>query len=174
MLDTNELAKIENSSVMAFAPQVPGDLARIFKSIGERKESKGLLYVLLLTIASIGVGFFIVRGAELITQKRNAPLKQMFPPNNDSVACLWAGFVRSVPDLTSLALLPILATVIFLFFAGDVTIKGRMLFQLALGIVLAVRVSCIVGRIIFAPGDARVRPLALGDSVAKPLYPHGP
>jgi moderate conductance mechanosensitive channel len=170
MLDTNELAKIESSSVMAFAPQVSGDLARILKSIGEEKGSKGLLHVLLLTIASIGVGFFIVFGAKFITRKRIAPLKQMIPPENDSAACLWAGFVRSVPDLTSAALLAILSTVIFLFFARDVSIKGRMLFQLVLGIVLAVRVSSIIGRIIFAPGDARVRPLALGDSVAKPLY----
>jgi small-conductance mechanosensitive channel len=44
-----------------------------------------------------------------------------------------------------------------------------MLFQLTLGIVLAVGVSSIIGRIIFAPGDSRVRPLALEDSVAKTL-----
>ncbi len=170
MLDTNELAEVENSSVMAFAPHFPGDLARILKSIGEEKGKKGLLHVLLLTFASIGVGFFIVFGAKFITRKRIAQLKQMSPPDNDSLACLWAGFVRSVPDLTSVALLALAATVIFLFFAGDVTIKGRMLFQLTLGIVLVVGVSSIIGRIIFAPGDFRVRPLALEDSVAKPLY----
>ncbi len=40
MLDQNELAEIKNSSVMAFAPQVPGDLARILNSIGEGKRPR--------------------------------------------------------------------------------------------------------------------------------------
>ena len=37
MLDNNELAEIEKSSVMAFAPKVPGDLARFLKSVGGEK-----------------------------------------------------------------------------------------------------------------------------------------
>ncbi len=94
----------------------------------------------------------------------------MIPPNDDSVACLWAGLVRSIPGLLSIALLVLSSTIVFLFFAGDVAIKGRMLFQLILGIVLVVRLTSILGRIIFAPGDARVRPLDLSDSVAKPLH----
>jgi moderate conductance mechanosensitive channel len=169
MLDQNELAEIESSSVMAFAPQVPGDLARILKSIGEGKRP-GFFHVLLLTIVSIGAGLLIVFGAKRITKEKISQLEQMIPPNHDSVACLWAGLVRSIPDLVSMALLALSATVVFLFFAGDVTIKGRMVFQLILGILLAVRLTSILGRIVFAPGDARVRPLDLTDSVAKPLH----
>jgi small-conductance mechanosensitive channel len=171
LLDKNEMTEIENSSVMAFAPQVPGDLARILKSIGEGHGTPpGFFYVLFLTLVSIGVGLLIVFGAKRITQKRIAQLEQMIPPNDDSVACLWAGLVRSIPGLLSIALLALSSTVVFLFFAGEVTIKGRMVFQLILGIVLVVRLTSILGQIIFAPKDARLRPLDLTDAVAKPLH----
>jgi moderate conductance mechanosensitive channel len=169
MLDQNELAEIESSSVMAFAPQVPGDLARILNSIGEGKRP-GFFHVLFLTIVSIGVGLLIVFGAKRITKEKISHLKQMSPPDKDSVACLWAGLVRSIPGLLSIALLALSSTLIFLFLAENVTIKGRMVFQLTLGIVLAVKLVSILGQIIFAPKDARVRPLDLADTVAKPLY----
>ena len=45
-----------------------------------------------------------------------------------------------------------------------------MLFQLILGIVLVIKISLNFGQVLFAPADARVRPLALNDSVAKSLY----
>ncbi len=169
MLDKNEMKEIENSSVMAFASQVPGDLARILTSIGEGK-GPGVFYVLFLTIVSIGAGLLIVFGAKRITKEKISHLEQMSPPEKDSVACLWAGLLRSIPGLLSIALLALSSTVVFLFFAGEVTIKGRMIFQLTLGIVLAFKLITILGQIIFAPKDARVRPLDLADPVAKPLY----
>ncbi len=170
MLDNSELAEIENSSVMAFAPKVSGDLARVLKSVGGENGGKGFFHVLLLTIVSLGVGFLLVFGLKIIVRKTVSQLEQMRPPDNDSLACLWAGLVRSIPDVISMVVLALLSTFVFLFLASDITIKGRMLFQLALGIVLAVKVSSIFGRILFAPEDGRVRPLALSDSVAKPLY----
>jgi moderate conductance mechanosensitive channel len=171
MLDGNEVANIEKSSVMAFAPQVPGDLVRVFKSINEGENRPGFLHILFLTFISLGAGLLIVYGVTRLSQKRIRQLELMNPPNNDSLVCLWAGLVRRIPDIASIGLLILSSTIVFLLFAEHTTTThGRMLFQLSLGIVLAVKISTILGQIIFAPKDARVRPLALSDSVAKPLY----
>ncbi len=170
MLDKNEMAEIKNSSVMAFAPQVAGDLVRAIKSIGGEKNGAGLLYVFLLTIGSIGLGFLFVYGIRRSVRNKISQLEKMYPPDNNSVACLWAGLLRSIPDLASLILLAVSSTVVFVFFAENVSIKGRMLFQLFLGIIIIVRLSSILSRIIFAPKDASVRPIALSDSIAKPLH----
>ena len=53
MLDKQEIDGIENSSVMAFGPQVPGDLARILKPAGGGKGVLGLLNVIFRSILSI-------------------------------------------------------------------------------------------------------------------------
>ncbi|NOR24753.1 MAG: mechanosensitive ion channel [Desulforhopalus sp.] len=170
MLDKNEITEIENSSVMAFAPQVPGDLARVFKPVDPAKGGSAVLYVLMLALVSIGFGFLIVFVARRLAQKGVARLQQTVPPGNDSLECLWAGILRSVPALMSLFLLAISSTLVFLLLAGSVEVKGRRLFQLILGIVLIIMVCFVISRIIFAPEDSRIRPLALDDSVAKPLH----
>jgi small-conductance mechanosensitive channel len=170
MLDKNEITAIENSSVMAFAPQVPGDLARVFKSTDPAQGGLGVLYVLMLAFISIGVGFLIVFTVKRIAHKGIKRLQQIVPPGNGRLECFWAGILRSVPTVTSLFLLAISSTLVFLLFAGSLEVKGRMLFQLILGSVLIVMTCSVISRIIFAPEDSRIRPLALNDSVAKPLH----
>ncbi len=99
MLDKNEITEIENTSVMAFAPQIPGDLARVFKPVDPAKGGPGVLYVLLLALVSIGVGFLIVFAGRRLAQKGVVRLQQTVPPGNDSLECLWVGILRSVPAL---------------------------------------------------------------------------
>ena len=170
LLDKNEITAIENSSVMAFAPQVPGDLARVFKSTDPAYEGPGVLYVLMLSIISICIGFLFVFAIKRIAQKGIKRLQDIVPPGNSRLECFWAGILRSVPTVTSLFLLAISSTLVFLLLASSVGIKGRMLFQLIIGSVLIVIACSVISRIIFAPEDSRIRPLALNDSVAKPLH----
>jgi small-conductance mechanosensitive channel len=170
MLDKNENVDIGSSSVMAFAPQVPGDLARILKTTGGDKGAAGFLKVFFLSIVSLGLGFLIVFGAKRLAKEKITKLEQISPPGQDNVSCLWAGLIRCIPALIGVILLAFSATLLFLFLAGSVPIEGRMLFQLILGIVLVIKISLILGQVIFSPGDARVRPLSFSDSVAKSLY----
>ncbi len=169
MLDKHENSEIENSSVMAFAPKVPGDLARVFRPVEQEQGAPGIMYVLFVTFASIGVGFLAVFAVKRAAKKGVAQLEQIVPPGEDSLECLWAGILRSVPALASLVILAVSATLIFLLLAGSVEFKGRMLFQLILGTVLIVMACSTISRIIFAPTDGRIRPLTLDDSVARPL-----
>ena len=170
MLDKHESAEIENSSVMAFAPQVPGDLARVLRSVGGDEGVKGIFKAFFLSIFSIGVGFLVVLGAKRIAKKGITQLEQITPPGDDFIARFWAGLVKCIPTLTAVVLLALSSTLVFLFLAGSVTIEGRMLFQLLLGIVLIIRLCSILTHIIFAPGDASLRPFTLDDSVAKALH----
>ncbi len=170
MLDKSENADIGDSSVMAFAPQVPGDLVRVLKSAGGDNEAAGFLKVFFLSIVSVGLGFLIVFGAKRLAKEKTTQFEQISPPGNDSVSCLWAGLIRSIPALISMILLAFSATVLFLLLERSVTVEGRMLFQLILGFVLVIKSSLLLGQVIFAPGDVRVRPLAFNDSVAKSLY----
>lgn len=170
MLDRRESSESGNSSVLAFALKVPGDLARVFKSVGGESGSGGLLYVLFLVGVSLLFGFIVVFAAKRIASKGIAKLEQISPPASDSLSCLWAGFIRSIPPLASVVVLALSATLVFLLLSGDVTTGGRMLFLLVLGIVLIINITSLFSRIIFAPYDAGVRPFALNDSVAKSLY----
>jgi small-conductance mechanosensitive channel len=170
MLDKNEITAIENSSVMAFAPQVPGDLVRVFKPVHGGEMSVGILIVLLLSLVSICTGFLIVFAVKRIAKKGITQLQQVVPPGNGSLECCWTGILRSIPALATLFLLALSSTLVFLLLAGNVAVKGRMLFQLILGTVLIVMTCSTVSKIIFSPGDGKIRPLTLADSVAKPLH----
>jgi len=170
MLDKNEITEIEDSSVIAFAPQVPGDLARVIKPEHGVKSSVGVLIVVLLSLVSVGSGFLIVFAVKRIAQKGITRLQQVVPPGNGSLECCWTGILRSVPALLSLFLLALSSTLVFLLLAENVGVKGRMLFQLILGTVLIFMACSTVSKIIFSPGDSKIRPLTLGDSVAKPLH----
>ena len=169
MLDRPENAGIDNSSVMAFAPQVPGDLARIFMVTGAT-GSTGLLAILWRTVAAIGFAFLIVSGVRRIARKSIVPFEQITPPGKDTMSCLWAGALRSIPALAGLVLLTLLAILFFLSLVGDTSGGTRMIFQAVLGTVLITIACRIVGRLIFAPGQSAVRPIALHDILAGPLY----
>jgi len=170
MLDKQEKDEIENSSVMAFGPQVPRDLARILKPAGGARGGAGLLAVIAWSILSIFIGFLIVFAVKRITRNRVAQIGELTPPGNDSFSYLWAGILRNIPSLLGLFVLAISTTAVFLILGAKITIEGRMVFQFIFGTVLLILLCSIIGRIIFSPQDAGIRALTLDDSLVKPLY----
>ncbi len=169
MLDRHGKTGAGTSSVMAFAPQVPGDLARIFMVSGESGET-GLWAVFWRSIVAIGLGLLVVSGVRRLAHKSVMQIDQIAPPDKDAVSCLWAGTLRSIPALAGLILLTVTAIVVFLSLAGDIPIGARMVFQAVLGTVLISIVCRIIGRIIFAPDVRSARPFFVEDELAIPLY----
>jgi len=160
----------DNSGVLAFAPQVPGDLARALRSAGGERGAKGLVYVFFISLISIAVGFLLVFGVKNIAKKTISRLEQTIPPDDESLSCFWAGLLRSLPALISIVLLAFSSTLVFLLFSGNMTIEARMLFQLMLGSVLVFKTSSMLSQVVFSPEDDKVRPLDLTDSIAKSLH----
>ena len=60
MLDKQENGDVDNISVMAYGPQVPGDLALVLTMADEDEKTAGLFGVLFRTIVAIGLGFLAV------------------------------------------------------------------------------------------------------------------
>lgn len=169
MLDRREKAGVHTTSVMAFAPQVPGDLARIFM-VAEDTGETGLWAVFWRSFVAIGLGLLIVSGVRRLAHNNVLYFSRITPPARDAVSCLWAGTLRSIPALVGLVLLMVTAIVVFLSSAGDISIGARMLFQAVLGTVL-ISIACrIIGKIIFAPNARNIRPFILEDDLAIPLY----
>ena len=170
LLDHNENNERENSSVLAFAPKVPADLARVLTSIGGEQGAKGVLHAFLLVIISLALGRLIVFGAKRFAVKGIARLQQVSPPTGDSLSSLWAGLARSIPRFSGVVLFTMSSTLIFLVLAEDLTAGGRMLFQYVLGFILIQQIGSLLSQIIFAPNDNMTRPFAMNDTVAKSLY----
>jgi small-conductance mechanosensitive channel len=170
LLDQKETGGIEDSSVLAFGPQVPGDFARIFKSAGGENGALGLLNVIFRSILSICVGLFFVFAVKRMARKGVVQFEQIGLPGDDSLARLWVGILRSLPSVAGLLLLAIVSTIVFLFVDGDITAEGRMVFQFIFGTLLIVQASLICGKIIFAPEDAGIRPVQFREVLVKPLY----
>jgi len=170
MLDKNESDAIEESSVMAFGPQVPGDLVRILRSAGGEKGASGLLNVVFRSILSICIGSFLIFIVKQMAGKQLVQFEEIAPPGNDTPACLWASILRSIPSLAGLLLFTISTIAVFLLLAGDITMEGRMLFQFLFGTVLIVITCLIIGRFIFAPENAEIRLVKLDEPLIQPLY----
>jgi small-conductance mechanosensitive channel len=168
--DSNEYTEIEDSSVIAFAPEVPRDLARIFKTVGtDSGKNAGLLPVLLLTAISICTGFLVAFAVERVGRKELAQFEKITSPDNGIATALWSSIIHNIPALASVILMALSSTIVFSLFAEKQTVEARMLFQIILGTVLIIRICSIVSRVIFAPGDKRLRSLAIDDSLAKPI-----
>ncbi len=171
MLDEgSEISDVENSSVMAFVKHVPGDLARVLKSVGGERGFAGLLAAIVISLVSIVLGWLTTSAAKRLAGKISAHLEQITPPDDTRTARLWCGFINHLPSLTLLILFAIVTTLIFLLIGSSVSVNGRMLFQLLLGIVLITRFLSLVGRIILAPVNKNNRPIEISDSVSKAVY----
>lgn len=169
MLDSESDMEGGESSVLTYAPQVPADLARVLESTGDKK-GVGFLGVLLRTIISVVLGFFLAKAIMKLAQKRLGLLDQAAPPDSDGLMRAWVGLVRNLPEFIFLLLFTIFTMGIFLLLAGDVLIKGRMFFQTVLGSILIFKACSIIGRIIFAPGEEQLRPINLNATLINPLY----
>jgi len=170
MLDSGEITDDVDLSVLAYAPQVPKDLARILESTADTKDKLGVWGVLGRVMLAIVLGFLIAFILKRIFHSRIEKLKDIMPPDTKGVDFLWLGFLRSLPLFISLLLFAIISTIVFMLFAGSIGIKGRMLFQMVLGAIVIFMACSIVGRIIFSPDDRSVRPVNIDESLIKPLY----
>ena len=164
--DTDDIA----ASVLTYAPKVPADLARILQSTAGEGKSVSFLAVLWRTVLAIGLAYLAVRALLALFRKRLAQFGQAAPSEAGGGSKVWLGLIGNLPRLAAFLLFGIIAIIIFLLLAGDVGIKGRMFFQTGLGTILSFMISAVVGRIIFAPGDSKARPLDIAESLAKPLY----
>ncbi|HBH29833.1 MAG: mechanosensitive ion channel [Desulfofustis sp. PB-SRB1] len=170
LLDSTDDAYASSASVLTFAPKVPADLARVLRSTVVEGKSVSFISVLWRTILAIGVAYLLIRSVLAFCRKRLAQSVRVVPSEDDGVSRAWVGLLRNLPDLVALLLFGVLSIVIFLLFAGDVGIKGRMLFQAVLGTFLIFMIATLLGRIIFSPFDRETRPFDIAESLAKPLY----
>jgi small-conductance mechanosensitive channel len=164
--DTDDIA----ASVLTYAPKVPSDLARILQSTAGEGKSVSFLAVLWRTVLAIGLAYLAVKALLALFRKRLASFGQAAPSEAGGGSKVWLGLIGNLPRLAALLLFGIIAIIFFLFLAGDVGIKGRMFFQTGLGTILSFMISAVVGHIIFALGDSKVRPLDIAQSLVKPLY----
>ncbi len=170
LLDSGEDTDAIEASVLTYAPKVPADLARILQSTAGEGKSVSFMAVLWRTVLAIGLAYLAVRALLALFRKRLAQFGQSAPSEAGGGARVWLGLIKNLPRLAALLLFGIIATTIFMLSAGDVGIKGRMFFQTALGGMLIFMISTLMGRIIFAPGDSKVRPVDIVESLVKPLY----
>lgn len=169
MLDSGDSGNINESSVMAYGPQVPADLLRSIQAAGDTSGGPGFWSVLFRSIIAIGVGFLFVFIFKKAAKSKLDKLKELSPPQSEATALLWVGLVRNLPALAGILVLAISATITFLILAGDIGVKGRMLFQLILGVILIFSICSIISRIIFSPDDSQSRPFEIDQSLIKPL-----
>jgi len=169
MFDTTESSELDESSVLAYALLVPGDLIQALSSIDSGGSGPGFLGILAFSIISICSGFlvmFVIKKFKLpIITKRNV----LIPPKNEPLLSFWASFLNNFPAIARLLLAAIISSLIFLVLTTDVTIAGRMFFQALLGIVLIFKLCAVMTRIIFSPEDARIRFFTMNETLVKPL-----
>ncbi len=168
MFDNAESSKLDEGSVIAYAPLVPYDLRQALSSI-ENGSGPGFLGVQVFSVISICSGFlvmFVLKKLKLrILTKRN----KLIPPRNSILLSFWASFLNNFPAIARLLLAAAISSFIFLVFAADATIEGRMFFQAMLGIVFIFKFCAVITRIIFSPDDARMRFFNMNETLVKPL-----
>ena len=170
MLDGAKKDGSEASSVLAFGPKVPGDLARVLSVAGGNNGFWGVFLVLFKAVSSIVIGFLLSFAIKKVFRARLDALHHLAPPDGGGRSKFVAGLLRSLPGFSSLFLLLICSTISFLLLAGDITPEGRMLYQLILGVVLIFILFQFIGEVLFAPGDKTVRLVSIDDSLIKPLH----
>ena len=170
MLDSKEEGDVGDVSVLAYAPSVPGDLLKTIQSTGESSGTAKFWGVLFRSILAVGLGFALAFISRKIIRSKLVNLGELPPPESETVALLWTSLLRNLPALIGVLVLGVASTIIFLIMAGDIGVKGRMLFQLILGIILLFSLSAIISRILFSPDNSSLRPFKIDQSLVKPLY----
>ncbi|MEE4135817.1 MAG: mechanosensitive ion channel family protein, partial [Desulforhopalus sp.] len=155
--------------VLAFAPHVPGDLARVFRG-KEGEDLPGFWGVLWRTGLSLALALLLVVALSRLARERINQLRRLTPPDGQQFAVVGVALLRSIPTLVGVVLLLLVSIGIFLLIAGNTTSEGRMLFQTILGIVLAVKICGIAGEILFAPEAPEVRFWEIAEELVKPLF----
>jgi len=170
MLDKGGDGDISDAGVLAYAPEVPQDLARIFGSAGGREGGVGFAGLLLRSVLAIMLAYGVVRFVQVMMKKKLAQVDEHIPPGTDGLTLVWVGFIRTIPRFVAILLFAVVATSIFLVMAGSIEIRGRMFFQALLGVFLIFMATAAFCRIFFSPDNDKVRPLEMKSSLAMPLY----
>ncbi len=169
MLDSGRDGDISETSVMAYGPQVPADLLQSIQRTDQATSGPGFWGVLFRALISVGLGFLLVIIFKRVAKSKLDRLKDLSPPKSEITSLLWAGLVRNLPAFAGLVVLAISSTIIFLLLAGNIGVKGRMLFQLILGVILAFQFCSLISNVLFSPEDKDSRPFELDESLVKPL-----
>ncbi len=169
ILDDNTSKAGGEEAFIAHFSQVPQDLVRAVQSIGQPIGSMGVLGVLLRIIVAIAAGICTTLLLTKIGKKKIETLKNLRPPKDEGQALLITGVMKNFPDLIGLSVFIVSSTVIFLFLDGDISVKGRMIFLLLLGVIFTYQLTSIVVRMILSPDDDEIRVVSMGSSLAKPL-----
>ena len=169
MLDRDTVEAYGASGIISFGPEVPGDLVRVLRGIGNA-EAPGFFATLARSLVAIAIGFLVVWALTRFAGTRITQLEQLTPPSGDNFAALGTALLRAIPALLSICMLSIVAIAIFLLIAGETTNGGRMLFQSLLGIVVIIKFCTVAGRIIFAPDEDRLRPVEIAEVLVRPLF----
>lgn len=169
MLDGGAEADQGESSVLAFGPQVPGDMAAALNKTGGGTGFLGVVFVLLKAIIAIAVGLLLSAFLKKIFKDRLVDIKNMVPADESGGTRVVAGLLRSLPAFASLFVLAVFSTVSFLVIAGGTPVEGRMLYQLILGVTMSYILFKIIGEIVFSPNNPSVRLVPIEDSLTKPL-----
>jgi len=169
MLDRDTVEANGASGIISFGPEVPGDLVRILRGIGNA-EAPGFFATLARSLVAIAIGFLVVWALTRLAGTRITQLKQLTPPSGDNFTVLGTALLRAIPALLSICILTIVAIAIFLAIAGETTNGGRMLFQSLLGIVVIIKFCTVTGRVIFAPDEDSFRPVQIAQGLVKPLF----
>jgi small-conductance mechanosensitive channel len=170
MLDSGDNDIEKESSVLAYGPQVPGDIVKSLNTAGGNKGALAIVWILLKSGISIAVGLLAIFLLKKTIQARLTSLEQLAPPDGEGFSKLAAGILRSLPELVTLLVLAISSTLSFLLIAGNTSTEGRILYQGILGIVLVFMSFRILSTIIFAPEDKNIRPFPISDSLVNPLH----
>jgi moderate conductance mechanosensitive channel len=169
MLDRDTVETAGARGIISFGPEVPGDLVRVFRGIGNA-EAPGFFATLARSLVAIGIGFLLVWALTRLAGARITQLQQLTPPSGEKFAALGTALLRAIPALLSICILSITAIATFLLIAGETTNEGRMLFQSLLGIVVIIKFSTLVGRVIFAPDEGSIRPVEIAEVLVKPMF----
>jgi small-conductance mechanosensitive channel len=170
LLDGDKDGEIQESSVLAFAPKVPGDLARVITIAGGEKGFWGVFLVLFKVVCALVLGGLVNYLLKKIFKVRLEALRRLVPPDGKGASKFVAGLLRSLPECASLFLFAVVSTLIFLVLAQGMAIEGRMIYQLILGILVIYRLFHLLGELIFSPKDKSVRLAPLEESLVRPLY----
>ncbi|MGL1932297.1 MAG: mechanosensitive ion channel family protein [Desulfotalea sp.] len=149
--------------------QVPQDLAQAFNTIGKPAGSMGVLAVLLRVLIAIVAGFCVTILLTKMGKKKMEALKSLNPPKGERQALFFTGFMQNVPSLIGLSVFMFSSIATFLLLAENISVAGRMLFLLLLGVIITYQLVMVVVRTILSPDNDEIRVVSISSSLAQSL-----
>ena len=115
MLDKSDAKRSARSSILAFAPEVPGDLTRVLRSVSADGSSPTFTRITSRAIISIVIGFFLGFILKLFMKGPVGRLEKLRPPSDEHFAVILASVLRQIPTIVITLAAATFAIAIFLF-----------------------------------------------------------